>query len=235
MTGLTIVLFIVGFLGAQRIHPILLPVFLTIAVYPFYFSFVSLGKLKEAVAIVLLWALITSILVVLTVFWVGEDAGKYIIRGLEYRKEMFEWIMTGKGAEGDINLFLVPKIIELTIFSLASFLTIGFGGLLLGSILLNYMNYYVGCLLLYAREEYFLHALILSWPIYAILRVVGYVFLGTALSRLFYTLIVDKKLRFKEVRSLVLWAIVFIVLDFILKATIANAYYQPLLKLILRI
>ena len=186
-----------------------------------------------------------------------ETASKIILNGEKYREEMFKWIETGQGPEGDPSLFMVPKIIEILVFSLLGILTLGFAALLLGAYLLNYMNYYVGVLLLHAKPGLtsFLTVALFSWPIYAIIRVIGYVCLGVSLTWFAYNLLFNyimkktmktklgplyslteifvkkkKTIDVESVKNLLLIAFVMIVLDFILKATVANMVYQPILN-----
>ncbi|RLE65034.1 MAG: hypothetical protein DRJ38_04435 [Thermoprotei archaeon] len=240
-----------------HIHPIFLPLLSTIAVYPQYLFFVVTRKFKKAVALILAWALLLTLLIIVFSYYMPETAAGIILNGEKYRKEMFEWIKTGQGPEGDPNLFLVPKIIEIIMFSLLSVLTLGFAALLLGAYLLNYMNYYVGILLLHAKPELscFLTVALFSWPIYAIIRVVGYVSLGVALTWFSYNLLfnyfIKRTVKIKlgplysltevfakkkrtidvtSVKTLLLIAFTFIILDFILKATVANMIYQPILN-----
>ncbi len=212
------------------VHPVMLPLLPTLALYPAYIVLVLKNRLRLTVVTVLAWALILTVLMVLATLTYGERVGAIVIKGPEYKEEMFHWMRTGKGPEGDPKLFLAPKVRELLVFSLASFATAGFAGLLMGAILLNYMNYYVGMLLLHAVPGAELLVALLSWPIYAILRVPGYVCLGVALSRLCVNLARERKLKIGEVKSLLKVAVILIALDFILKGTVANAFYRPLLR-----
>lgn len=217
-------------LALSGLSRLALPLLPTIVLYPAYFLLVLKNRLKEAVMLVLGWALVLTLLMIWATISFGEELGHVVIRGPEYRDEMFHWILTGEGPEGDPRLFIAPKIREIAVFSLASFATLGFAGLLMGAILLNYMNYYVGALILHAAPGSEVIVAILAWPIYAIIRVPGYVCLGVALSRLSLNLVRERRLKFGEVRRLIHIAALLIAMDFLLKGTIANALYQPLLK-----
>ncbi|WFO74969.1 hypothetical protein J4526_07820 [Desulfurococcaceae archaeon MEX13E-LK6-19] len=189
-------------------------------------------RLWRAAGLVLLWSLVVTIVVAAYAFYAGCSAGAVdkIIKGRSYLEEMIEWLETGKGPEGDPSLFLKPKIIEIVLFTIVSFLTMGIGGLFMGAILLNYMNFYYGTLIWMANGS--IVAVVMGWPIYAIIRVIGYVFLGTILTRLMMSIVEEKTLRIKvdsTVKKMLLIAIILIILDFILKATIANTIYYPVL------
>ncbi len=99
------------------------------------------------------------------------------------------------------------------------------------AILLNYMITYYGVLVYLAQGRF--EVILLGWPIYAIIRVIGYILLGTYLSRLTMS-IMEKKLREtlakNTMKKIIDIAITLIILDFILKATIANTVYQPILN-----
>jgi len=229
------VAFFIGLFAASA-NPLLLPLLQVLPLYPAYLSLVSRGQLRRAAVLVLLWALLMSLLMAWAAYTGGESIGGRVIMGESYRQEMFEWIRTGKGPEGDPSLFVVPKLREIAIFSAATFASAGFLGLLMGAILLNYMNYYVGNLLLTAKPGALLQVALLSWQVYAIVRVVGYTLLGVALTRIALQLFKQRRLVVEEeVRKLLLWALVLIALDFALKAAVANSVYQPLLKELTRV
>ncbi|RLE58512.1 MAG: hypothetical protein DRJ35_07780, partial [Thermoprotei archaeon] len=205
-----------------KLHSIFLALLPTLLVYPPYLSFVKKRKLLEASILVLEWAFMLSLAMIAATLLYGEGIGNLVIRGEAYKEEMFLWIKTGYGPEGDPSLFMAPKIKEIIIFSLAGFISVGFLALLMGGILLNYMNYYVGSLLLHANPGAFFTIALLAWPIYAILRVPGYIFLGTVLTRISYVLIKKRKLMLEpEAKKLLYYAFILIILDFVLKGTIA--------------
>ncbi|QOJ79154.1 hypothetical protein IG193_01445 [Infirmifilum lucidum] len=227
--AVTVVAFYVGVLLA-RVNQLLLPLLLTLSVYPGFLRMVSSNRLSAALVLVYSWVLVSSLLMINSAF-TGLVHGGLVAKGEEYVREMFEWIKTSRGAEGNPSLFFVPKVVEVVVFSLATLLTVGFAGLLMGAYLLDYMNFYVGVLLTYAKPGHFLEVALLSWQVYAILRVLGYVMLGTALTRVSWLLVKERRVVVEEgVKRLLVYALALIALDFILKGTVANALYQPLLK-----
>ena len=213
-----------------------LPLLQVIIIIPFFLKNVWKWRLWRASCLVLLWSLVLTVSVAAASYSIGcsIDHASRVIKGQSYLSEMIHWIETGEGPEGDPSLFIVPKIIEIGLFSIVTSLTVGIGGLFMGAILLNYMNLYYGTVIYMANGD--LNAILFGWPIYAIIRVVGYVFLGTYLSRLAMN-IVEKKLLNQlftgTARKLLIIALILIILDFILKATIANTLYQPLLNSII--
>ena len=107
--------------------------------------------------------------------------GRVVLRGVRYRNEMFQWILTGEGSEGNPRLFIPEHIKHFLIFSLTSLLTGGLCGLAFGAILINYMNFYVGSLSLKAPSPIWIT--LFGWPVWSLFRVVGFVLGGIALSQ----------------------------------------------------
>lgn len=215
---------------------LVLPILQLLAIVYVFLLEVYKRRLWRASGLVLLWSIVLTVVVAGYTCYHGctDDIGYKIIRGREYLDEMITWLTTGKGPEGDPRLFLVPKIIELALFTAVSFATVGVGGLLMGAILLNYMNYYYGTLIWMARGNPV--AIVMGWPIYAIIRVVGYVFLGTVLTRLAMSIIQEKTVKVEidpVIKKMAAIAVVLIVADFILKGTVANTIYYPVLSSIL--
>ncbi len=217
-------------LALARLHPALYPAAMTAAIYPLYLADLRAGENWRAARHVLLWALSSSAFLIAVTWALGGRIGHLILHGETYRREMFEWVRTGFGPEGDPRLFVVPKIKEIVVFTVLSLVSGGALGLFLGSFLLNYMNYYVGCLLIQAVPGRAWVPLLFGWPIYAVIRVIGYVNLGVVLSVPLLRLLGQTRLGWRELRGQLALALACIALDFLLKATVANAVYQPILS-----
>jgi hypothetical protein len=226
---LTPIVSYVGLLAGSLILPILQ----TLVIVFFFIPYVASRRLWTAAGLVLLWSLLASIIVAGYYYTTGCNTLMIdkVIHGEKYIKEMLPWVLTGKGAEGDPSIFLIPKVEELTIFTLISLVTAGIGGLFMGSILLNYMNTYYGVLVWLSKGSPV--AILMGWPVYAIIRVIGYTFLGTILAYTVIEWVRMRNLRINTTRDyklMLLLALILIALDFILKSTIANIVYQPVLN-----
>ncbi len=224
---------IIATLTGLYVGGLVLPILQVIVVAPFFLAHVWKWKLWKAAGIVLLWSFLATLVLAGTFYRVGcsMDYVLKIVKGRDYLAEMIYWIETGIGPEGDPSLFLIPKIIEIILFSVVTLATAGVGGLFMGAILLNYMNTYYGVLVYMAQGR--LEAILFGWPLYAIIRVIGYTLLGTYLSRLTMSIIEKrprKALANNTMKKIITIAITLIILDFILKATIANIIYQPILN-----
>ena len=152
---------------------------------------------------------------------------KVVFKGVAYRDEMFRWILTGEGTEGHIRLFFPEHMKHFALFCISSFVTAGVWGLAFGSILLNYMNFYVGALLGEAAHPARIAPF--AWPLYAVVRVVGYVICAAALARLALSLPRrEPGGRMGALRVLGL-GIALLVADALLKTALAPWYRERLL------
>ena len=184
------------------------------------------GDYSGAVRLALIWAVVSSLLQIgLTLGWPGFMEEK-IWRALEYREEMFGWVQTGKGPEGDIRLFIPIHLKHFLIFSAVSLISGGFLGLALGSALLGYMNFYVGCLIAEAANT--MAATCLSWPVWAIVRVVGFIVAGTALGAILIHREGAGSEKYFRIRCLFGLALVLMILDIVLKWALAGTYQKLL-------
>jgi hypothetical protein len=158
----------------------ILPALNTLAIYPFYVRLIAAGRRRRAFALALLWAIFMSQAVIAGTCLFPGRSGAAIVNGREYTNEMFSWIRTGEGRESNPSEFLPDHARDLALFAVLAFLTAGLAALFMGAVLLNYMNFYVGSLLLESTHP--LYAAALGWPPYAAIRVVGYILIATALS-----------------------------------------------------
>jgi len=194
--------------------------------YILYQAPLRCGDYSGAVRLALIWAAATSLLqIVLSLGWPALMESRVWLAG-EYSREMFRWVSTGAGPEGDIRLFLPIHITHFAIFSAFSLISGGFLGLVMGSALLGYMNFYVGSLIAAAGNT--LVAAGLCWPVWAVVRVIGFIIAGTALGAILIHRGADAGEKFCRIRSLFRLALVLIALDIILKWTLAGTYQKLL-------
>ena len=194
--------------------------------YPLFLAPVRYGDYSGAVRLALLWAALTSLLQIgLTLGWPGFMEGQ-LWRAAEYRTEMFGWVRTGSGPEGDIRLFLPIHFVHFVIFSALSLISGGFLGLVMGAALLGYMNFYVGCLIAEAANT--LAAATLAWPVWAVVRVVGFIIAGTALGAILAHRGAGATEKLFRIRNMFRLSLVLIILDIILKWALAGTYQQLL-------
>ena len=204
----------------------LLPILNTLFIFPFYISLVARGRRRQAVALILLWAIFMSQFVIAATCIYPERASKSIIRGNQYKAEMFDWIKTGKGKESSPSKFIPSHALELLVFCALAVLTAGFGALLLGAVLLNYMNFYVGSLLAAAKHP--ILTAFLVWQPYSIVRVIGYIFIATALSEAVLRIILRRRANWSGIARYAVGGFSLVVLDVIVKASAAGLWAKML-------
>ena len=160
------------------------PLFALLPVAPValvYARLLTQGRTGHALAIATLWALAISVSTVTASVVLAEGASRAIWHADAYRDEMLAWIATGQGPEGHITLFLPRVLGEYALVLLLAASTLGAGALLLGGLLLGYMNAYVGWVVSHADPH--VHpfaAALIAWPPWAVCRVLGFIGGATA-------------------------------------------------------
>lgn len=199
------------------------PLVMTVLVFPLFIAGVREAALGRTVALMMLWAVAASVTMLVLLRARGLGVAEGVIRGPEYAQEMITWVETGVGAEGSPAQFIPIHVRHYGAFLLGSVLTCGFAGLYLGTILLNYMNVYVGTLAASAETPSLAYTV--GWPVWAVVRVVGFVAAGTALAHLGVTRVLGRG-RFCR-QAFTRWmaiSIVLVLLDAVLKAGLAETW-----------
>lgn len=197
----------------------LLPFVQTLVAFPLFLFLILKQRWKQAFLAMTLWAFLASLSVgIASYYWSSYMEGT-ILNGPEYQGEMFHWIATGEGREGDIRRFLPQHLLHFGAFSLLTFLSAGFFGLVIGSVLVNYMSFYVGTLLLQA--ESFWPVLVMGWPPWAILRVLGFVLVAVFLAAMTIHLFTSIKQDLSGARRCLAAGALLLLLDVLLKWVLA--------------
>ena len=221
----------IGFFLSAFIHPIILLIFTTL---PFYFSYIGLiknQKYSQALKLSFIWAITISITGIVLTIAFPELATKGILNGVKYKSDMFIWIATGVGTDSTPTQFIPIYTLHFIIFCIASLISMSLIGIIFGAYLMNYMNYYVGMLFLNVADPNFLSYLIVAafgWQIYAIINVIGFLFVGLALAIPLTAVLFKQKIPWNVIRNYVLIGLGFFILNIILRATLAPFYQQIL-------
>ncbi len=202
-----------------------LPALNALAVYPVYIGLIMRGRMRQALVLALLWALFLSQAVIVATYFFPERAETVIWRAEEYRNEMFDWVATGGGAESSPSQFIPMQLRDFAVFSVVCFLTVGLGGLVMGAMLLNYMNFYVGSLVLGAQRP--VATLLLAWQPYALVRVAAYILVACALTELAVALLRRRRLP-RRVKSWMALGVAGIFIDILVKSAIAPLWSRLL-------
>jgi hypothetical protein len=160
--------------------PILVP-FLNVApAFPFMIASLRRGRVGEAVWRMLVWAAALAVCATAIAYLDTTGGGRVFVRGEPYRREMFEYLLTGYGPEGDIRRFAPQHAAHAAVFCGLALVTGGFLAMTLGAMLMNYMAYYVGAL--GAASAHPWKAMALAWAPWAVIRIASFVTLGVVLA-----------------------------------------------------
>lgn len=163
------------FLG-QRIC---LPVLNGLVIFPLFAWALRVGRPRRAVELALFWVVCQGSAVVAASLLLPDRAGYAIVQGLEYRTEILRWAATGQGRASQPAIWLPGQARDLALFSLATLLTGGLGGLIWLASRLNAFNFSVTGLWQQAASPLLI---LLAWPIWAVVRLIGYLVMGAALA-----------------------------------------------------
>jgi hypothetical protein len=209
--------------------PLLVPVFNTLASYPFMVAALRRGDVRLAIARMLVWALALGVCATALAYARPWDAGKTFANGARYREEMFAWVMTGNGAESRPSQFIPLHVRDTALFVAIDAATAGFGGMAMGAALMNYMGTYVGSLASASRRPF--AAAILGWHPWAVIRVASFVVIGVVLSLPLLSRVFRFRVDRAEARRLLVWAAIGLAVDITLKALLAPAWRNLLLRI----
>jgi hypothetical protein len=201
----------------------LLPLLNMLPAYVTMLGLLRRGDRQGAVMATLVWALALAVFATISfALWpVPPDA--LVLRGPAYRGEMFHWILTGEGSEGDVRLFLPQHLAHLFAFVALSLVTASAVSIFMGAVLMNYMAFYVASL---ARAGVPTATVVLfGWQPWAICRVAGFCILGAVLAEpLLARARPYSYAGLKTARPYLLWAAGLMLADWILKGALAPTW-----------
>src|SRR3954471_19245111 len=96
--------------------PALVPVLNTLPAFPFMIGSLRRGQAGEAIVRMLIWAAALAVCATAFSYARTADAGRLFIHGESYRREMFAFVLTGVGAEGDVRQFLPMHALHAVVF-----------------------------------------------------------------------------------------------------------------------
>lgn len=201
----------------------LLPLLNTVPAYATMVWLLRAGRRRDAVVAMLVWAAALAVFgtAVFALWPAPPDA--LVLNGPAYRDEMFHWIRTGEGREGDLRLFLPQHLGHLAAFVATSLVTASALSIAMGAVLMNFMSFYVASL---AREGVPAAAVaLLGWQPWALCRVAAFCTLGVVLSEPLLSRV--RPYGYEGLRASVPYlagAALGIFADWVLKATLAPAW-----------
>ena len=139
------------------------------------------GRGWDAATLAVAWAGALTISTIAATARSPQAAFQSIWHADAFRDDMVRWIATGRGQEGNIRLFLPRVLAEYALVWVLSAASLGVAALLLGSLLLGYMNGYVGWVVVNADPAMpALSSALVAWPPWSVARVLSFILAGTA-------------------------------------------------------
>jgi len=160
--------------------PALVPFINVLPAFPFMVASLRRGRTGEAIWRMLVWAAAMGVCATLISYFDTTSAGHLFLGGESYRREMFAFILTGTGREGDIRAFLPQHAAHAVGFCALAIATGAVLAMPLGAVLMNYMSYYVGALAASSAHPWM--AIAVAWVPWAVVRVASFVTLGVVLA-----------------------------------------------------
>lgn len=208
----------------SRLPIVVLP---ALVLFPSFARDVAAGRLVAAARRTLVWALALSALTIAAVLLFPARMESRVPHGPAYREEMLRWIDTGVGKESEIRAFLPDHALHFSLLLVLSFATGGAAGLLLGAFLLAYMNFYVASLALASSSPAM--SLLVGWPIWSVVRVIGFVMAAVGAAGPFYNRFQRIPDDLRRGRSLLVAGAALAVIDVLLKHFTAS-HWRGLLR-----
>ncbi len=174
-------------IGLGLRQPWLLPVLNALPAYVVLVHRLRKGERGGAVRAMLWWAAALALVGTVAFVWWPEPMGRLVVHGPAYKSEVFSWIRTGRGAEGNIRLFLPNYLVHLGAFIVAGLGTGSAGAIFMGAVVMNYMSYYVAALAKAGVPPW--AVTLLGWPPWAIARAAAFATLGVLLAEPLVTLV----------------------------------------------
>lgn len=157
-----------------------LPLLSALVLIPMFLWALRQGRPRKAVALALFWAAVQTLAVVVATLLFDDGSGRAVQGGLDYRTAWLQWIERGPPVTMAPALAYGRQLVELALYALAMALTGGIGGLLLLTVALDRFNFTVASLLAAAPNPAL--AAIAAWPLWMIVRLVGYLVVGAVLA-----------------------------------------------------
>jgi len=202
--------------------PVLVPILNVLPAFPFMVVSLRHGRVGEAVGRMLIWAASLAICATAMSYVAPVETSGLFIHGDAYRREMFLFVLTGRGAEGDIRQFLPQHAAHATIFCGLALATGSVLAMPLGAILMNYMGHYVGALASASAHPW--RAFVLGWVPWSVVRIASFVTLGVVLGGPVLARVFRFEYRLIEQRRWVLLAVTGLLLDAWLKWALAPSW-----------
>jgi len=176
----------------------------------------------------LLWALTMGVAATWLSYARPAETGQLFMRASAYRAEMFNWVLSGRGAESTPFEFIPQQLGHAALFATLTVASAGALGMPMGAVLMNYMGHYVGTLA--ETSAHPARTMALAWHPWAVIRVISFVVIGVVLSAPLLSRLATFRVDWTASRRLLLWAGAGLIVDIVLKALLAPSWQRLLLS-----
>ena len=204
--------------------PALVPFFNVVPAFPFMIASLRRGRVGEAVWRMLIWAAALAVCATVLAYLDTAGAGRLFIHGESYRREMFAYLATGQGAEGDPRIFVPVHLAHAAVFCVLAIATGAALAMPLGAALMNYMAYYAGALGAGSAQPW--KAMLLAWVPWALIRIAAFVTLGVVLGGPVLARVFGFEFRLRAQRRWIALAGAGLAADILLKWALAPAWRE---------
>jgi hypothetical protein len=178
-----------------------------------------------AAACVGAWSLGTTLVSVYVFSGRPAETDERVLRAKPYRETMLDWLATGRGPETRPAATAFQHLRELIWYTAAAIASANFASIVMGAILLNYMNAYVATLLRAANRT--TRVVALAWNVWSVVRVGAYILIGAAAAAPLLRSM-GQPVDAPAVRALALAGGVGVVADLILKLALSRRWGRAL-------
>jgi len=168
-------------------QPWLLPVLNALPAYLVLVHRLRKGERGGAVRAMLWWAAAGGVVATVAFVWWPEPFGRLVVNGPAYKNEMFHWIQTGQGSEGNIRRFLPEHLVHLGAFLVLGLGTGSAGAIVMAAVLTNSVSYYVAALAKAGMPAW--GVVLLGWPPWTIARLAAFATLAVLLAEPLVTVV----------------------------------------------
>jgi hypothetical protein len=223
LVSATVVSYQVGFLAGL---PLLVPVLNVLPAVPSMLNALARESVRRAIVLMLVWAATLIVCATALSYAFPEETGRLFLNGDRYQREMFNWVITGQGAESRPRDFLPLHAAHAALFVSLSLVTGSLLSLAMGAVLVNYMGHFVGTLGAVSSRP--ILTMILAWNPWSLTRIVSFVTLGVVLSGPLLSRLGGFRFRLGDHWRLIALACAGLVVDSLLKAVLAPSWQQLL-------
>jgi hypothetical protein len=181
------------------------------------------GRITIAVLDMIVYVLWLSVIGIALMYFFPAKAASVVMNGDKYLAEMYPWLCGAMSKEGTPAQFIPEHLLHMAIVAVASLISAGVISLIFGTILMNYMNYYVSWLMLNSSQP--LLMAVIGWHPWSICRVISFIILGCVCAvPILKGLRGHEKSDYRKYIIMIVAAIAFEVLDIVLKTYIGSGW-----------